>query len=159
MKSSGARAALARFSVETSPGVFHARAWGMSLDQQIVEALAVMAASAPNAKARLCLHPSVDDIEQQMLVALHRSCDDAIHLHPDKGESVVVVSGFAEHRTYGRNGVTNQTTELGLDAALYVQTPAGVAHNLLVRSEVFVFWELARGPFRPGSTVPFEVSP
>ncbi len=158
MNPSHARDMLERLAVETGVGVFHAREWGMSIDGRIMEALSILASSAPNAKARLCMHPSTDDAEQQMLVALHRSCSDVIHLHPGKGETVVHVSGEAEHRMYDREGSITRVTELGPDAALYVQTPAGVAHNLIVRSDVFVFWEFARGPFRPGSTVPFVAS-
>ena len=149
-----ARKALLRIADETADGVFHCRSWGHALDQRTVDALEVIAAHGPNGKARLCMHPSTAEREQQMLVALSDTCNDEIHHHPTKSETVIWVSGMATHRTYDESGRVLRETLLGPEDARYVHTEQGVPHNVVVRSDVFVFWEFALGPFLPGSTVP-----
>ncbi len=138
------------------PGVYHSRSWGIRLNESFLDALAIIAKESDNGKARLCMHPSPDDREQQMLVALTRDCVDQIHLHPDKGETVLWVRGSAEHRTFDKSGAIVQRTALGPLGFQYVHTPAGVPHHVVILSEVFIFWEFAKGPFGKNSTIPFN---
>ncbi len=137
-----------------SPGVYHSRSWGIRFDNSILDALEVLAIESESGKSRLCLHPGPEDLEQQMLVALHKGCVDQIHVHPGKGETVLWVRGSAEHRTFDERGSIVQKTPLGPSGFGYLHTPAGVAHHVVVLSEVFIFWEFAKGPFGPNSTVP-----
>lgn len=150
-----ARRKLTELADETTSGVFHCRTWGQNIDDQHVDALEILAAHS--GKARLCMHPSVGDVEQQMLVAIHRSFDDAIHYHPGKHETVILVRGTANHRTYDSRGHILRTVSLARGGSTYVNTEPGVSHHVVASSRVLVFWELAQGPFRPGSTV--RVSP
>jgi len=136
------------------PGVYHSRSWGTRLDESFLDALEVVAKESQNGKARLCMHPGPEDQEQQMLVALTKDCVDQIHFHPDKGETVLWVRGSAEHRTFDRSGAIVQRTGLGPTDFQYLHTPAGVPHHVVVLSEVFIFWEFGKGPFRQNSTVP-----
>lgn len=136
------------------PGVYHSRSWGTRFDESIPDALAAIAKQSENGKARLCLHPTPDDQEQQMLVALDKECMDQIHLHPDKGETLLWVRGAAEHRTFDISGRILQETLLGPSDFQYLHTPAGVPHHVVILSDVFIFWEFAQGPFGPNSTVP-----
>ena len=154
MRPGEARSVLTALAEEATPGVFHCRSWGQNVDGKIVDALEVLAANEPSGKARLCMHPSTDDFEQQMLVAISGSCEDAVHFHPAKSETVVWVRGVAEHCIYDQQGAILRRTALGPEGALYVHTKPGVLHNVVVESEVLVFWEFARGPFAEGSTVP-----
>lgn len=136
------------------PGVYHSRSWGIRLDESHLDALEVIAKESQNGKARLCMHPSPEDHEQQMLVTLSKDCVDQIHLHPEKGETVLWVRGSAEHRTFDKSGAIAQRTPLGPTGFQYLHTPAGVPHHVIVLSEVFIFWEFAKGPFHQDSTVP-----
>lgn len=138
------------------PGVYHSRAWGIRFDESILDALETIAKQSDNGKARLCLHPTPRDQEQQMLVALTKDCVDQVHFHPTKGETILWVRGTAEHRTFNMSGNTQQVTQVGPSDFRYLHTPAGVPHNVVVLSEVFIFWEFAKGPFGPKSTVPIH---
>lgn len=149
-----ARLRLLEIADETADGVFHCRSWGQALDSRAIDALEVIAAHEQSEKARLCMHPSTDEREQQMLVALSGACEDAIHHHPTKSETAIWVRGTATHLTYDEAGEILRETQLGPEDASYVHTEPGVLHNVVVRSDVFVFWEFALGPFVPGSTVP-----
>lgn len=146
-----AKRKLSEFADETVPGVFHCRTWGQNIGDQHVDAIEVLAAHL--GKARLCMHPSADDVEQQMLVAISRSFDDAIHYHPWKQETVILVRGSADHCTYDDRGNILRTVSLARGGLTYVNTEPGVSHHVVVSSRVLVFWELAKGPFSPGSTV------
>lgn len=146
-----AKRKLSEFADETGTGVFHCRNWGQSISDQHVDALEALAAHL--GKARLCLHPSADDVEQQMLVAINRSFGDAIHYHPWKRETVILVRGSADHRTYDNQRKILRTVSLARGGSTYVNTEPGVSHHVVVSSRVLVFWELAQGPFSPGSTV------
>lgn len=138
---------------ETSPGVFHARSWGMTLNIEVLRCLANLAQKRPEGRSRLCLHPSPDSLEQQMVIAIAQGAQDPIHMHPTKRESLLRVSGEAEHVLYSPSGAEISRTRLGDDGCQYVSTPVGVFHSLVVISDVFVFWELAIGPFDKASTV------
>lgn len=138
------------------PGVYHSRTWGIRFDENILDALEAIAKQGENGKARLCLHPTPGEQEQQMLVALSKACVDQIHFHPDKSETILWVRGAAEHRTFDKSGKIMQKTLLGLSDFRYLQTPVGVPHHVVILSDVFIFWEFARGPFGPKSTVPIH---
>lgn len=139
-------------------GVYHCRSWGTRFEENFVSALESVAMASQNGKARLCLHPAPNESQQEMLVVLTKDCVDQIHLHPDKGETVLWVKGSAEHRTFTMSGSIVQETLLGPSHYRYLHTPAGVPHHVVVKSDLFVFWEFARGPFGPNSTVPVEFS-
>ena len=138
------------------PGVYHSRAWGIRFDEGILDALEAIAKQSDNGKARLCLHPTPEDQEQQMLVALTKDCVDQIHFHPNKGETVLWVRGAAEHRTFDMSGKIQHVTLIGPSDFRYLHTPAGAPHHVVILSDVFIFWEFAKGPFGPNSTVPIH---
>ena len=142
----------------TQAGVYHCENWGMSVERSTVTALEVLASSLPGRKARLCMHPSLEDPNQQMLVAIHRDCGDEIHFHPRKDETVVWVEGSADHHSYDAQGNIEKSVRLSEERFRYVSTKKMTPHNVVVVSEVFVFWEFGYGPFRSDSTVSFVAS-
>lgn len=138
------------------PGVYHSHSWGIRFGEDVLDALEIIAKESENGKARLCLHPTPEDQEQQMLVVLNKACIDQIHYHPDKGETVLWVRGAGEHRTFDMSGKILHKTVLGSSDFRYLHTPAGVPHHVVILSDVFIFWEFAKGPFGPNSTVPIN---
>ena len=137
-------------------GVYHCRSWGNPLGSRTVDALGTLALFSRSGKARLCMHPSTTDAEQQMLVAISSTCADRIHLHPNKAETLLLVDGRGIHLTYDLDGTELRRTALGHDDFTYVNTQPGIPHHVLVESEVLIFWEFIRGPFGPDSTVFIE---
>ena len=68
--------------IETNPGVFHLRAWGEQLGENLIELLIELANTQSNHEARLCLHPSPDEQLQVTYLAFTRPYTDKIHKHP-----------------------------------------------------------------------------
>ena len=140
-------------ATETSPGVFHAREWGLSVDACIIDLLTAEARATEARRARLCMHPEDDSLEQQMLIVMGNEKPYPPHCHPAKQETLLAVRGSAVHETYSPDGLIIERTIVSPTTALYLNTPAGRWHSLSVTTEWFVFWEIARGPFTPESTV------
>lgn len=138
---------------QVDEGVYHCRSWGSSLGERTISSLGTLALFSPSGKARLCMHPSTLDGEQQMLVAISGTCEDRIHFHPNKAETLLLVEGRGTHITYDIYGTQVNQTPLSSDDFTYVNTQPGVPHHVVVQSRVLIFWEFTRGPFGPGSTV------
>ena len=155
MKLNHAEHLLNSIATQTQPGVYHSDFWGQSVPDSIVSALETIARENPNRKARLCMHPTLEDENQQMLVALHKECVDTVHFHPRSAEAVVWVKGLADHFSYSAHGELDRSIRLGKGNAVYVSTPEGIPHNILILSDVFVFWEFSKGPFLKDSSIPF----
>lgn len=147
---------LSKVGISHQPGVYHSKSWGIRFDDSILDALEAIAKKCKNGKARLCLHPTSQDQEQQMLVALTKDCVDQVHFHPDKGETVLWVRGEAEHRTLDMSGKIQRVTPVGQSDFRYLHTPAGTPHHFVILSDTFMFWEFAKGPYGPTSTVPIH---
>jgi cupin fold WbuC family metalloprotein len=142
------------FTTETSPGVFHCHSWGLTVDPSIVEALTAEAKANQNNRARICMHPTVEDIEQQMLIVMVDNAVDVPHMHLHKREALIPIVGAAEYQTFDHRGVLLGRQVMGKDAAQYVSSPLGVYHRVVLKEPVFAFWEFALGPFTSGSTIP-----
>lgn len=158
MNLSEAQLVLGEVARETLPGVFHAYSWGIKVGEDIFDALGVVSEASGNGKARLCLHPSPEETEQQMIVALSKACSDQIHFHPEKSETVIWVKGEAEHRKFDARGTLTESTLLGPSGHRYVHTPPRIPHHTVVKSEIVIFFEISKGPFGPNSTIPADFS-
>lgn len=141
---------LADICEESSPGVFHARTWGLTITRAHVQELLESCFSL--GRSRICLHPSPRDEEQQMLVAISPSSQDLPHLHPDKHETLIPLQGEALYLTYDSTGSVTRLLELSSERLVSVCTPPHIIHSIHVKSDFFLFWELSRGPFTAQST-------
>lgn len=141
------------FATETSLGVFHCQSWGMTLDYSVIEALTAEARANSSNRARICMHPTVDDLEQQMLIVMVDNAYDAPHKHPHKREALIPVVGAAEYQTFDNEGIFMDQLLMGEGGVRYVSSPLGVHHRVVLRTPVFAFWEFALGPFTGESTI------
>ena len=138
---------------ETLPGVFHAKNWGQSLEEDLLDQLIERAKTNLNRKARLCLHPKADEILQVTYLAFSRPYIDRIHKHPHRPEVVIPVVGEARHTSYDVEGQILESRILSGANPVAVSTQIGTWHALEVISEFFVMVEIGTGPFRQTSTV------
>jgi cupin fold WbuC family metalloprotein len=143
---------LKRFN-QTQAGVFHATHWGQSIPENFVKELICEAEQNFNRKARLCLHPSPEDITQVTFLALTRPYEDRLHKHPQKPEIMIPFLGKAELKLYYEDTSENQVILLDAESSTPVSIEAGVLHSLRVLTPNFVFLEIGNGPFKPDSTV------
>ena len=138
---------------ETIAGVFHAEAWGQILEDDLLAQLIQQAKENINRKARLCLHPTPDEILQVTYLAFSRPYADKIHKHPHRAEVVLPLLGEARHTSYDANGNTLESRILKGTNPVAVSTQIETWHALEVITEVFVMVEIGIGPFTPTSTV------
>jgi len=87
-------------ATETMPGVFHAAAWGQPLDENLLELLIEKAKVNSNRKARLCLHPTSDELLQVTYLTFSSPYSDKVHKHPHRPEVVIPIHGIARHSTF-----------------------------------------------------------
>jgi cupin fold WbuC family metalloprotein len=138
---------------ETIPGVFHSKAWGQPLEEDLLKDLIKIAKGNPNHKARLCLHPTPDELLQVTYLAFYRPYADKVHKHPHRPEVVFPLLGEARHTSYDAKGrISGSITLIGTNP-IAVSTPSEAWHSLEVISEFFVMAEIGTGPFLPTSTV------
>jgi len=132
----------------------------LRIGSAIVDEIAAIALASPLGRARLCMHPSASDSEQQMLIALRGGSRDPIHKHPRKREALVPYLGTAIYRTFDDAALHTSEDLIGGEGLAYVSSPLDTYHALEITSEVFVFWEFALGPFDRDSTVraPWETA-
>lgn len=141
---------------ETAVGVFHCRKWGMSLSVEVLEALTLEARASQLKRARLCMHPTTQAAEQQMLIVMADDAEDAPHMHPQKREALLPIAGSAQYEIFDDSGNLIGSKLLGPGGLMYVSSPIGVYHRIVLLEPVFAFWEFTQGPFNSQSTVRAE---
>ena len=142
-------------ATETMPGVFHATAWGQPLDENLLELLIEKAKVNSNRKARLCLHPTSDELLQVTYLAFSSPYSDKVHKHPHRPEVVIPIHGIARHSTFDLEGRILSSQVLDGSNPVAKSTQVNSWHALEVLSESFVMIEIGTGPFVPTSTVYF----
>lgn len=145
---------LDEIAIRTHSEVFHCRQWGIALPSGAVDELIQVAGENDRLRARLCMHPTTDDRNHQMLIAMSKLADDIPHSHPEKRECLVAVRGSADHVTYNALGDVVGTIRLAPDETAYLGVNAGVIHSLRAVTDWFVFWEFVPGPFSETSSIP-----
>jgi len=139
---------------ETSPGVWHAHHWGAVVGEALMSELLAQARTLPSRKARLCAHPDVSDLEQQMVIVMAQGAHDHIHCHPTKREALVVLRGSADFRTYTDEGHLTSVLQIGpITGTFFISVTPGTWHHLTPHECDLVFLEFALGPFGPASTI------
>lgn len=140
---------------ETVPGVFHAAAWGQPLEENLIELLIEKAKVNSNRKARLCLHPTSDELLQVTYLAFSSPYSDKMHKHPYRPEVVIPIYGLARHSIFDLEGQILRSEVLDGNNPVANSTQVGSWHVLEVLSESFVMIEIGTGPFTSTSTVYF----
>jgi cupin fold WbuC family metalloprotein len=144
---------LAEIAVQTAPDVWHRRARSSFVPRSVIEELKRLADSSDRKRCRLCLHVSPDDIDQQMLIVMHRDAQDRPHYHPSKIEVIQPIEGDADLIQLKADGERVRSISISArDVFCFVNEPFSV-HFLEVTTDYFVFLEISRGPFTKESTV------
>jgi len=143
---------LLRLANETAVGVFHARQWGVTFGNEIIEELKKVARNNPRSRARLCLHPNQNDIHQEMLIVMHESAIEKPQRRTIGFDTKVVFEGNAEFIYYDDIGRERRRISLSQNGLRYVHTNTSEFHSLKILSEWFVFLEVLKGPFSEGTT-------
>jgi cupin fold WbuC family metalloprotein len=140
---------------EVAPGVFYGSAPFVLADRAIIDFLKEQARINRMRRARICAHPGPDAEQHDMLIVSHRETYVAPHRHPAKSESFLVIEGETDVLLFesdGRLATRFTMGPCGSDHPFFYRMPAGRYHSLDIRSELLVFAESTKGPFRPEET-------
>jgi cupin fold WbuC family metalloprotein len=124
----------------------------ITADQSMIDFLKAAAWRTPSRRARLCAHPSPDAAQHDMLIVSLRSTYVAPHRHFTKSESFLVIEGLADAIIFDDAGDVTQHVPMGPAGSartFFYRMPERTFHSLSIETEMLVFVESTRGPFRP----------
>jgi len=143
---------------QINPEVFYHEGDSHLLSQNDIEFLKYQASKTPRRRARICLHSSPQDAIHEMLIVHHRTAYVRPHAHKGYDESLHVLEGRAEALFFEPSGtvrdiVTMANRDQNEPAPFFYRIKKGEIHSLRIKSEWFVFQEVAAGPFDPANTL------
>jgi cupin fold WbuC family metalloprotein len=124
-------------------------------DQHLVDFLKRAASTTPRRRARFCAHPAADSDQHDMLIVSHRDTYIAPHRHFEKSETFTVLEGDVDVILFDEQGGVTEFVTMGAPSSgrpFFYRMPPGQFHALSIRSEVLVFLESTKGPFRAGDS-------
>lgn len=125
------------------------------IDSEIITCLKSIAKSHHTSRARVCLHTSLDEGIQQMLIVFHSSINsDYLKQRNDSTITYVVIEGEALLRRVNDDGTELDSVLLGESESGKVisKVEANIFRKMKVKSEFLVFYEIASGPFSDTDT-------
>lgn len=137
---------------EVAPGVFYSPHPLPMIGRELLDLLKRAAASLPQRRARFCAHPSADAAQHDMVIASHRETYVAPHRHLENSETLTIIEGMAELLLFDEPGRLREAIAMGPPSSgrpFFYRMPPGQFHSLAIDSEVLVFVESTKGPFRP----------
>lgn len=105
---------------------------------------------------RLCMHKDISDRIHEMLIVHTRDKYVRPHKHINKAESLFVVEGAADAIFYDKDGSIDRVIPLGDYSSanrFYYRVWQPIYHNLIIKADYFVFYEVTEGPFDRSKTV------
>jgi cupin fold WbuC family metalloprotein len=137
---------------EVAPGIFYMQGSLIMADGSMIDFLKAAALRTPSRRARLCAHPSADAAQHDMLIVSLRDTYVAPHRHFVKSESMLVIEGLAEAIIFDEAGDVTKRVPMGPASSartFFYRMPERIFHSLSIETEMLVFVESTKGPFRP----------
>jgi len=139
---------------EVAEGIFYSRHAIPLVSEGVIDILKSSARTNSKRRARFCAHPSPDADQHDMLIVSHRDTYVTPHRHLDKSESFTILQGSALVLLFAEDGTLEQVEKMGAPDSGYpffYRMPPRQFHSLSIESELLVFLESAKGPFRPNA--------
>jgi cupin fold WbuC family metalloprotein len=140
---------------EVSPEVLYSDGGFLAVDQDMVRLLKEKARLSPRRRCRLCFHASSDDLQQEMLIVMHRSSYVRPHRHLRRAETLAIIEGHCETLLFDPDGHVTEILRMSPAAEggiFFYKMPPGIFHTLIFKSDWLVFLETTIGPFDPSSS-------
>lgn len=147
---------------DVSPEVLYSDGGFLAVDSAIVSLLMGRAEASPRRRCRLCFHADPADLQQEMLIVMHRSAYVRPHRHHQNAETLTIVEGQCDALLFdGAGGVTAAfpMSPAAAGGCFFYRMPPGRFHSLSFRSEWLVFLETTIGPFDPNQSEAAEWAP
>ena len=120
----------------------------MIIDSQLLDSLSAEAKASPRLRMNFNFHQSLDEKCHRFLNALEPGTAMAVHHHPTKDETFVVLRGKVRVTTYDDSGEVVASCVLCRESGAYgVDIPKGVWHKLESLETGSVIFECKEGPF------------
>ena len=117
------------------------------IDDNLLAQLADEAKKSPRLRKNYNFHESLDDKCHRFLNALEPGTQIAVHHHPNKAETFVILKGKVRVTTYDDDGEVLESCVLSQDSGMYgVDIPKNVWHGVECL-EPSVLMECKEGPF------------
>ena len=122
----------------------------MIIDQELLDSLTAQAKASPRLRMNYNFHQSLDDKCHRFLNALEPGTVMAVHHHPTKDETFVVLRGKVVVRLYEDDGTLRESVVLGPGEGRFgLNVPKGVWHTVECLETGTVLFECKEGPFVP----------
>ena len=122
----------------------------MIIDSQLLDSLTEQAKASPRLRMNFNFHRSLDEKCHRFLNALEPGTVMAVHHHPTKDETFVVLRGKVAVLMYGDGGALLERVVLGAGEGRFgVNVPKGVWHTVECLESGTVLFECKEGPFVP----------
>lgn len=141
---------------QVTPEVFEATGDLVRVGDDDIAFLKDRVGATARKRIRLCAHKGVDDDLHEMLIVLDRDTYIRPHKHLDKAESLHIIEGAADVVFFDDAGEIVDVTplgEYGSGRRFFYRLGGPTFHTLVPRSELLVFHETIRGPFRRSDNV------
>lgn len=136
---------------EVAEGTFYGAPAIPLVDQDVIAILKNAARTNTRRRARFCAHASAGAEQHDMLIVSHRETYVTPHRHLDKSESFMILEGSVVILLFDDSGALQNTIDMGSYASgkpFFYRMPPGQFHSLSIKSELLVFIESTKGPFR-----------
>jgi dTDP-4-dehydrorhamnose reductase len=136
---------------EVAQGVYYSPYSLPLVDSGLIEFLKQVARTCPLRRARFCAHLTPDAEQHDMLIVTHCDSYVAPHRHMGKSETFVVLEGSADLILFDESGAVEKVVKMGAPASgrpFFYRMPPRQYHSLAMDSELLVFLENTKGPFR-----------
>ena len=122
----------------------------MIIDSQLLDSLSAQAKASPRLRMNFNFHQSLDEKCHRFLNALEPGTAMAVHHHPTKDETFVVLRGKVAVLIYDDAGTLQERVVLGPGEGRFgLNVPKGVWHTLECLEPGTVLFESKEGPFVP----------
>ena len=120
------------------------------IDDKLLDEVSAKAKDSPRLRMNYNFHQSLEDKCHRFLNAVEPGTVVAIHKHPTKDESFVLLRGKVKVSTYNDDGSVRDSVVLCQEEGNYgVDIPKGVWHTLESLEPNSVIFESKAGPFLP----------
>ena len=118
------------------------------IDDQLLSNVIDQARKTPRLRMNHNFHQSLDDKCHRFLNAMEVGTQVAVHHHPTKDETIVILKGKVRVNTYNDSGEVTESVVLSPSSGRYgVDIPKNTWHDVECLETGSVLFEVKEGPF------------
>ena len=136
---------------ELSQAVYITEEQVVKLNHKNIQFLKTKALQNEHKRSRFCAHINSDNPVHEMIIVHLKNTYIPPHKHTNKSESFHIIEGSADILLFDEMGNITQLIKMGeytSGKTFYYRIPDGIYHTLIITSDIFIFHETTKGPFR-----------